>query len=380
MNARNLFGTVVCAILALATSSAAALDYDDPTLSPLPPTAEKVLPPSPFEPEADQSPAAGRCDLGCCPSCCCPRWTASVGFIILDRIGGTNQTLVSRVPGDVDVKDLHKYPGTEVLNGDDFQQGFAAGPSVGLIRHGDDGYDLELSYFQISGWNSSRTVDPADPDEWRWLTMRCPGGFLQANQMPGQGMTWDYATQLYNAEFNVRWNPCCRVTMLAGFRWVNLGEKLVGALEPPTVGREPPFWDTTTVNNLYGFQVGADWKIWERGRLSLDGLAKAGIYDDDAEETTGVSVIAKQVRQDSTSTNHAAFVGETGLQCKYQVSERLLLKAGYEAIWLEGVALAPGQVQETCCTVLPMSVQALGVNCNSGVFYHGATAGLEYSY
>jgi hypothetical protein len=24
--------------------------------------------------------------------------------------------------------------------------------------------------------------------------------------------------------------------------------------------------------------------------------------------------------------------------------------------------------------------QALGVNCDSGVFYHGATAGLEYSF
>ena len=68
------------------------------------------------------------------------------------------------------------------------------------------------------------------------------------------------------------------------------------------------------------------------------------------------------------------------MQCKYQVSERLLLKAGYEAIWLEGVALAPGQIQETYCTLAPMSVQALGVNCNSGVFYHGATAGLEYSF
>jgi len=25
-------------------------------------------------------------------------------------------------------------------------------------------------------------------------------------------------------------------------------------------------------------------------------------------------------------------------------------------------------------------VQALGVNCSSGIFYHGATAGLEYSF
>ena len=84
---------------------------------------------------------------------------------------------------------------------------------------------------------------------------------------------------------------------------------------------------------------------------------------------------------ESASTNHAAFLGEIGLQCKYQVTQRLLLKAGYEAMWLQGVALAPGQIQETQSQVIrPVNVQALGVNCDSGVFYHGATAGLEYSF
>ena len=168
--------------------------------------------------------------------------------------------------------------------------------------------------------------------------------------------------------------------MLAGFRWVNLHEHLQGALEPPTVSWEPPFWNATTTNNLYGFQIGADGKIFERGRFSIDGLVKTGIFDDDAEQTTAVSVIFKRVRSASASTNHAAFVGETGLQCKYQVTERLLLRAGYEVIWLQGVALAPAQVQETYITASPIAVQALGVNCNSGVFYHGATAGLEYSF
>ena len=88
----------------------------------------------------------------------------------------------------------------------------------------------------------------------------------------------------------------------------------------------------------------------ERGRFSIDGLVKAGIFDNNAEETTAVSVIPKQVRSASASTNHAAFVGETGLQCKYQVTKGLLLRAGYEVIWLEGVALAPGQIQETYIT------------------------------
>jgi hypothetical protein len=373
MRSGNLFGTFACALFVLAASSAAALDQNDPADGRLVAGNGEASPPSLSETMADQSQCAGGCDVGCClPCCCCPRWTVSADFIILDRIGGTNQALVSRT-------DSLASSGTVVLTGNDFRQGFSGGPRIDLIRHGDSDYDWELSYFQISGWASDRFI-AADPVDWHWLTMSAPGAFLQTNQKAGQGMAWDYSSQLYDAEINVRCNPSSRVTMLAGFRWVNLGEKLVGALQPPTYSREPPFWNSTTINNFYGLQVGADCKLFERGRFSIDALVKTGVYDNDAEETTGVSVIAKQVRAGSASTDRPAFVGETGLQCKYQVTERLLFRAGYEAIWLEGVALAPGQIQETRVTLSPMSAQARGVNCNSGVFYHGATAGLEYSF
>jgi len=325
--------------------------------------------------------APGSGDEGCCPSCFFPRWTASADFIILDRIGGGNQTLVERVPGTVPSKDVPNTAGTEALNSNDFQQGFAGGPRVGLIRHGDDGYDLELSYFQIDGWSSSKSIGPDHPFDW--LVMNCPLDFTQTNQLPDQAMVWSYATKLYNAEFNVRWNPCDRVTMLAGFRWINLGENLTGTLNPTTFPWEQSywnFWNTTTTNNLYGFQIGANGKLWERGRFSIDGLVKAGIFDNDAEQTTEVSVIHKKQVSASDSTNHAAFAGETGLQFRYQVTQRLTLRADYEAIWLQGVALAPEQIQETYVLTDPKTVQALGVNCNSGVFYHGATFGLEYSF
>jgi hypothetical protein len=380
MNSHNLFETVICAFLVLATSSAAAQGQNGPAAYILPTSNREDSPPSLSDTMADQSPCAGCCEAGGCQSFCCPRWTASADFIILDRIGGTSQTLVSRVSGDVTPEELRRNYGVEALNGNDFQQGFSAGPRVGLTRHGDCGYDWELSYFQIDGWSSFRPIGPDDPPDW--LTMRAPGGFLQTqDNKDTQMMTWDYASRLYNAEFNVRWNPYYNVTMLAGFRWMNLGENLVGTLSPlPSELSNWDFWNTTTTNNLYGFQIGGGGKILERGRFSIDGLIKAGIFDNNAEQTTVVSVIAKQLRSGSASTNHAAFVGETGLNCKYQVSERLLLKAGYEAIWMQGVALAPGQVQETYVTLWPMNVQALGVNCNSGVFYHGATAGLEYSF
>jgi hypothetical protein len=205
-------------MLVLAASSTAAPGQNAPTVSPLPAGNEEDSSPSFSETIVGQSPCAGCCDLDGCQPYCCPRWTASADFIILDRIGTASQTLVERVPYPV------PGPVTEALNSGDFQQGFAAGPRLDLIRHCDSGYDLEFSYFQIDGWSSDRSVGPDDPPDW--LVMTSPG-FTQTNQKPDQAMVWDYATRLYNAELNVRWDPCSRVTMLAGFRWVRLGENLV---------------------------------------------------------------------------------------------------------------------------------------------------------
>ena len=73
-------------------------------------------------------------------------------------------------------------------------------------------------------------------------------------------MAWEYATQLYNAELNVRWNPCCRVTMLAGFRWVNLRENLQGALEPPTISLGTAFLEYNDDKQSLWFPDRCGWK------------------------------------------------------------------------------------------------------------------------
>ncbi len=289
MNSRRVLPTVVCAILAYSMGSTAVLGQIAPKAESPPTDNGGGSPPLFSETTVDRPPDAGCRDLGCRASCCCPRWTASADFIILDRVGSFNRTLVETVPASQSPRD----PGTEVLNATDLHQGFSGGPRLGLIHRGDNDDDLEFSYFQIDGWNAARSVGP------------------------------------------------------------------------------------------YGFQVGAEGKLLERGRFSIGGMGKAGLFVDHAEETTTVSVY-RILFGESDWTNRAAFVGETGVQCTYQVTQRLSLRAGYEAIWLRGVALAPGQIPDTSIHSsldLPsIYVQPTGVNCGSGVFYHGATVGLEYSF
>jgi hypothetical protein len=375
MNSRKVFGMIVCAISVLALSTAITLGQNDPAAYRLITGDAEESPPMNSGTTMDEAQGfdscnPGCCDAGCSQRCYCPRWTASADFIILDRLGTKSQTLVRRVIRDEQTSGI-----TDVLNSDDFHQGFYGGPRVGLIRHGDCCYDIELLYFQIDGWKSSRSVAPELDSLPDGATHPSEEGLLFS--VPGyniytyDSIRFDYTSKLYNAEINVRWNPCCRVTMLAGFRWVELRENLEGSFMPYLF---ESFWNTNTNNNLYGFQIGADAKVVDRGCFSIDGLVKAGIFGNHAEQSSFLRG-EEYTGFGSASTNHTAFLGELGLQCKYQVSCHLTLRAGYEAIWLQGVALAPGQIPVT-----NVYENEVGINTSGGVFYHGATAGFEYSF
>jgi len=327
------------------------------------------------------------------------RWTVSAEVIALNRIGGVNQALVSLVSGNYTFLQSAYKPGVEAFNSNQFQFGFSAGPKINLTYQLDTRYGVECEYFNIANQSASVTVGP----DGNWLVMKSPGGFWQTQDFPYQGMTWTDTSDLYNAEINGRLKISDRVTLLAGFRWLQLNDSLSGTVTPadqtapdwknnldvldPNVNQiplgvnppdnYPPFWSSNTTNSLYGVQIGLDGKILKLGCFSLDGVIKTGIYDNYATQSTGVS-IKKAVYPSEATTNQVAFVGEAGLTIKYQVVHDLELKAGYELLWLDGIALAPEQIPKT--SAAPNDVHALGIDSGANVLFQGFTCGLGYSF
>ncbi len=339
-----------------------------------------------------------------------PRWTFSAEALVLGRTGGANQPLVGLLPGSMPFAATQSASASaaEAFNSNQFWQGFSAGPKVSVTYHDESGYSVEFSYFNIFTQSATKTVGPTSPTAPDWLVMYAPGSFWQTQDFPYQGMAWKDATSLYEAEANGRLDLSPRVTVLAGLRWLQLNDELVGWLTPAdrsapdwkkhcssyalddlstcpyypggTAGNYAPFWQAKTQNNLYGGQIGVDAKLLEVGRFSSDALIKAGVFDNAATQSAVVSM-GKQPYPTQAAANRAAFVSEAELQAKYQLARGLAFKLGYEALWLDGVALAPGQIRETYTTVTPtVSARALGVNTGSNVLFQGATAGLEFSF
>jgi hypothetical protein len=342
-----------------------------------------------------------------------PRWTFSAETLVLGRWGGANQPLVGLLPGGMQFAATQNASAlaAEAFNSNQFWQGFSAGPKISVTYHDESGYGAEFSYFNIFTQSATKTVGPTNPAA-DWLVMYAPGAFWQTQDFAYQGMAWKDATNLYNAEANGRLDLSPRVTVLGGLRWLQLNDTLVGWLTPAdrsepnwkgpclspgasgcalsdvgsgnppwTYPAYPPFWTAKTQNNLYGAQIGVDAKLLELGRFSIDGVIKAGVFDNNATQSALVSM-EKRLFPTQAAANHTAFVGEADLQVNYRLTSGLALKVGYEALWLDGVALAPGQIRETYTTGPPqaVTVRALGVNCGSSVLFQGATFGLEYSF
>jgi hypothetical protein len=333
-----------------------------------------------------------------------PRWTLSVETILLGRSGTENRSLVSLVPGDVpwwtsSGSNTTNVPGVDALNSNQLNQSLAAGPRLTLSYRDPSGYGAELSYFNSLGLKVAKATGPETPGQW--LVMKAPGTFWQTQDYAYQSMVWQDDTRLHSLEANARVELSPRITLLAGVRWLQLHDQLQGTLAPADIGQplwkfnvpstlsdavpipgsaivvNPPFWTSSATNNLYGVQIGAKATIWDIGRFSTEASIKTGVYANRAQQTTLVSM-QKQIYPAESAAVAAAFVGQGGLTAKYQLTDGIAVKLGYEALWFAGVALGAGQIQTTMTT--PSSVRALGVDCRSTTLVQGITVGLEYAF
>jgi hypothetical protein len=165
--------------------------------------------------------------------------------------------------------------------------------------------------------------------------------------------------------------------LLCGFRYVALDEDLV--LASDNVRRQVDArYDAGTDNDLYGLQLGARWRGY-RNRLGIEALGKAGIFYNDASQR---QVLVDQLpsnpillRDARDSSGDVAFLGELGISLLCDVTPALTLRGGYSLLWLEGVALAPDQLDFAVAPSAGGQIDMAG-----GILYHGASLGFEFRH
>jgi hypothetical protein len=282
---------------------------------------------------------------------CATRLTVMSGAVFLHRSLAPHEPLVQEF----------SIPPTPLLDAHDLGLQWAAGTRIEALLSLDERWAAELVYLGISDWGATQSFT-GSPD----LPLYVPG---LSQAFIFQDATARYLSDLYSGELNLRDKFSRHITLLAGFRYLSLRDKIVLSGESTVFPNQgTAMMAAQTMNNLYGFQIGADVTVPQFiDRLSINGIVKAGIYGNDVDLTqtmTGTGVFSDSFF--SASRGQASFVGEVALRPSYSLNGHFSVFGGYDALWLEAVALAPPHLPPTSA-----------IHASRTAFYNGATIGLE---
>jgi len=162
---------------------------------------------------------------------------------------------------------------------------------------------------------------------------------------------------------------------LAGLRFLELRDRLDWRAEDIQNGTSQELandgsYVVLTDNDLFGPQLGAG-LAYEAPRWSLGAHVKGGVFVNDAIGRTTLNFTLDDTDDADLRfvENELSFVGEFKLQSRFHITPNVSLRAAYEMMYIESVALAPSQV--TFITDFSY------LNTTGDPFYHGASFGLE---
>ncbi|WP_439624399.1 BBP7 family outer membrane beta-barrel protein [Gemmata sp.] len=285
-----------------------------------------------------------------------------------------------------------------------------------------DRTSVELGYFGLQHWARSASILGRDPPFVNSPFMG--SSIIYENKSFDTSMTARYASEIHSAEVNAwrafdvgNWTG----SALGGFRYFNLSEQfsLTGFQTFPNVPEgAPPASQTireqtrvTADNNLFGAQIGAEvGRAFLNDRVGFGVNGKVGIFANSANQFTtngaglvtggsGTSVLAA-----GRGRTDVAGLYEGGITTTVRVTSRVTVRAGYQVLFVQGLALAPTQLAQTGtairdsfvfvpgsyvprdftlpvpATKLPAPGTGSGLDTSGNLLLHGPFVGLGVSY
>ena len=367
------------------------------------------------------------CAIGpCCSvcgggSCCPPLWYTEHGVRMLARSKPREQVLSQAL------SNLTTF--NNRLTNRQMVADIAAGYTMMIGRYlGRDAENrdqfLEFTFWGLNTWTDDRRI-PGPTEELTISSQFRTGVLFTGFATDFVGFSWadeqnfEVGSYLNNFELNLRLSPRSRADQLVlqpngrwqrrcrpghycdyqvGLRLMSFDEDFhlyshshIAELDSTTGDPTGETLDAEgnyrirTHNDLFGFQIGFDY-AFRSCRWSYGVRAKAGPFLNFSDQLSRVSStqFAGGVPEPfdelvDTSANYArnarkngaAVIAELGFHGTYKIRPTLQLNAGYDLMWVSGLALATEQMR---FSENPPSI----VNQNGTVYMHGLTLSLEW--
>ncbi len=225
---------------------------------------------------------------------------------------------------------------------------------MGAVQLG-PGTSVEARYFGLNNWNVSQTAEiipPAAPSLYSNYSLfgtAPPGGFDDTDRSFIH--TINYSSELHNGEVNYRRRFASPYGMgqgswLAGIRYFDLDEQFgfraVGANNNTFTFDQLRFFDHNTItrNQLTGFQIGGDYWLCVAPGIQMGVESKGGIFGNHAEVESQIFANSIPGAREHLQDGKTAYLGELVASTVYRVSYSLSIKASYNLMYVDNVALA----------------------------------------
>ena len=208
----------------------------------------------------------------------------------------------------------------------------------------------------------------------------------------------NYNTKLDSGELNMRrrWvtNNCAfHYSLFLGARYVRLDESFnlaATVIDGGGITTGSIDYTVRSNNDLTGFQLGGDLLFNVTKRIRLGSDIKAGIYGNQAitratiflqeEDPMNPGTLIDQTIEERNQKAEAAFVGEANLYALVYITDRWTLRAGYDLMYINGVALAVENFNSDATFLTGGGPRAPFINNTGDAFYHGVTGGFEFTW
>ena len=233
-------------------------------------------------------------------------------------------------------------------------------------------FGVEFRYFSTDDSSAVvATVPPSPPPDLSAGAVPFVGRIARYTS-DGSPVAVSEYSELRSFELNFRRELSPFLTVLAGYRHLDLNEHILGSFAVVLPPVPPDAFSVDGFNRMDGFQLGGEAVLWRpnEGAFRIEGGAKVGIFGDAASNDGNFDTNAAT----ATST-HAVFMSEWSVAAVLQITPHLAARFGYEGLLLDGVALASQQVG----VLNPFAHTGSVANTGTPI-YQGLTANMEYAW
>jgi hypothetical protein len=288
-----------------------------------------------------------------------PCWYFRGDAVFLTRSHADDHNLTSyanlNTPSD-------RLNGHVLLETDDVTYPLEPGMRLTFGRYITDTWMVEGTYYGAFSWDRTSGT-PTFPTGANGLGPLFPywgpsltGAPFDTSAFTGSNVqTASYETQFNSFEVNVRHAIWGTTTILAGFRYINIGDLFQLSASDNANSSNPGgtgLYRTWTNNNLVGFQLGTEYAHdlwWPRLFGSVDG--RGGIYANAAEQKSLLFNSGDTYNQRSDRQAQFASVWDLTFTLSFVATDHLTIRGGYTFLFIDGVALAPDQLDTTPTTL-----------------------------